>query len=164
MSRITEVKIRRGTSAAWSSTNPVLSDGEPGWDTDTKLLKFGDGTTNWNSLPYSGIPASDKGAASGVATLNSNGIVPFAQQPFVLRSITLSVTAQSGITGNITFPAGLFSSIPVVLVSKTGGGLAKFVPYAVSVTTSGCTVGIFSGDGTTATGNVPVQVVAFPAS
>ena len=30
--------------------NPVLAEGEPGFDTTNNILKIGDGTTNWNSL------------------------------------------------------------------------------------------------------------------
>lgn len=41
---------RRGTAAAWSSANPVLPAGQMGWETDTGVIKFGDGITAWNSL------------------------------------------------------------------------------------------------------------------
>jgi hypothetical protein len=41
------IKLRRGTD--WSS-NPVLSQGEPGFDTTNNILKIGDGTTAWSGL------------------------------------------------------------------------------------------------------------------
>ena len=41
------IKLRRGTD--WSS-NPVLAQGEPGFDTTNNILKVGDGTTAWSSL------------------------------------------------------------------------------------------------------------------
>lgn len=44
-------KLRRGTAAQWS-VNPVLAAGEPGWETDTKKLRIGDGVTPFLSLPY----------------------------------------------------------------------------------------------------------------
>ncbi|MCK9591885.1 MAG: hypothetical protein M0Q91_07745 [Methanoregula sp.] len=43
-------QYRRGTTAAWAAANPVLAVGEPGIDTDLKIIKFGDGTTAWLSL------------------------------------------------------------------------------------------------------------------
>lgn len=43
---------RQGTAAFWSSTNPILGEGERGWETDTNFEKTGDGTTPWNLLPY----------------------------------------------------------------------------------------------------------------
>ena len=48
---IAQIQIRAGTSAAWASANPVLLSGEPGLATDTGVLKFGDGATQWASLP-----------------------------------------------------------------------------------------------------------------
>ncbi len=49
------IKLRRDTASAWALANPVLSAGEPGLETNTGLIKYGDGVTAWNSLPYSGI-------------------------------------------------------------------------------------------------------------
>jgi len=44
--------IRRGTSDAWHTVNPILSYGEPGFEKDTNKLKIGDGVTAWNDLSY----------------------------------------------------------------------------------------------------------------
>lgn len=52
MPAITQVKIRRGTSAQWAATNPVLSAGESGWDSTLSKLKIGDGTATWSALPF----------------------------------------------------------------------------------------------------------------
>ena len=51
------IKLRRGTAAEWSASQPqpggeVLKLGEPGYEKDTRKLKIGDGITPWNSLPY----------------------------------------------------------------------------------------------------------------
>lgn len=46
------IQIRRDTAANWTSVNPTLAQGEMGFETDTKKLKFGDGSTAWNSLLY----------------------------------------------------------------------------------------------------------------
>ena len=46
------IKIRRDTSSNWQSTNPVLEEGELGYELDTGRLKIGDGKTDWNNLPY----------------------------------------------------------------------------------------------------------------
>jgi len=50
---------RNGIAALWTSANPTLLAGEPGFETDTLKYKIGDGATAWNSLPYqaaSGAP------------------------------------------------------------------------------------------------------------
>lgn len=48
----TKIQVRRDTAANWTSTNPTLAAGEQGWETDTKRMKVGDGTTAWTSLGY----------------------------------------------------------------------------------------------------------------
>ena len=48
------IEFRNGTAASWTSTNPVLSQGEPGVETDTGKFKIGDGSTAWSSLAYQG--------------------------------------------------------------------------------------------------------------
>lgn len=56
-----KIQLRRDSSTAWTAANPVLSDGEIGWERDTYQFKVGNGTTAWNSLAYGGIqgPAAD---------------------------------------------------------------------------------------------------------
>jgi len=46
------IQLRRGTANQWTTANPILAAGEAGYETDTKKLKYGDGTSNWTSLPY----------------------------------------------------------------------------------------------------------------
>jgi hypothetical protein len=53
-----KIKFRRDTAAAWTQANPVLAQGEPGFEHDTGLLKIGDGATAWNSLDYASGDAS----------------------------------------------------------------------------------------------------------
>jgi hypothetical protein len=48
----TRIKLRRDTAANWISANPILSAGEPGLETDTRKIKYGDGATAWRDLPY----------------------------------------------------------------------------------------------------------------
>lgn len=60
-------KLRRDEAADWAFKNPVLADGEPGLEKDTRRIKYGDGVSPWNDLPYSGEPLPDDGGASNVA-------------------------------------------------------------------------------------------------
>ena len=52
MSTTAILRHRRDTAANWTSSNPILKDGQIGYETDTRRFKFGDGTTAWNSIPY----------------------------------------------------------------------------------------------------------------
>lgn len=47
-----QIQKRRDTAANWASNNPVLAQGEEGFETDIKRIKIGDGITAWNSLLY----------------------------------------------------------------------------------------------------------------
>lgn len=55
------IQIRNGTAAEWATANPVLLLGEMGLENDTTKIKFGNGVTSWNSLPYaaSGTPGPE---------------------------------------------------------------------------------------------------------
>jgi hypothetical protein len=62
MPAIDTIKIRSGSASLWSSANPILNSGEIGYDTTNKILKIGDGISNWNSLTIIG------GSGSGGST------------------------------------------------------------------------------------------------
>ena len=47
-----KIQIRRDVAANWTSSNPTLSQGEQGYETDTGKIKIGDGSTAWTSLAY----------------------------------------------------------------------------------------------------------------
>lgn len=46
------IQIRRDFSSNWTLNNPILTEGEIGYELDSGKLKIGDGTKNWNSLSY----------------------------------------------------------------------------------------------------------------
>lgn len=46
------IQKRRDTASNWTAANPILASGEPGYETDTKRQKTGDGVTAWTSLAY----------------------------------------------------------------------------------------------------------------
>lgn len=54
-----KIKPRRGTATQWTTSNPVLAEGEIGYEVpDAGIgkglvnMKIGDGVTAWTSLPY----------------------------------------------------------------------------------------------------------------
>ena len=46
------IQLRRDVSDKWSANNPVLFQGEAGYETNTGYLKIGNGITPWNDLSY----------------------------------------------------------------------------------------------------------------
>jgi cytoskeletal protein CcmA (bactofilin family) len=49
------LQFRRGTASQWTNADPTLFAGEVGIETDTRLIKIGDGTTPWTSLVYATV-------------------------------------------------------------------------------------------------------------
>jgi len=77
---IYRIQTRRDTNANWVSNNPALQPGEMGLRTtndsnasvfttmNTPVIKIGDGSTVWNSLPYAFAPGTC--ATNGDASTN----------------------------------------------------------------------------------------------
>jgi hypothetical protein len=66
------ITFRKGTASAWTSANPVLASGEPGYDLTNSILKIGDGVSNWASL--SGIGSTSVGGGSSSTSVRGNVI------------------------------------------------------------------------------------------
>jgi len=68
------IKIRRGTTTQWTTSNRVLQVGELGLDTTLNKLKAGNGSTAWLSLPFLQADADvTELAQDAVATALANG-------------------------------------------------------------------------------------------
>jgi hypothetical protein len=52
---------RRGTAEEWALINPILSAGEMGFETDTGIIKFGDGTTAWVDIRVAYVLRNEAG-------------------------------------------------------------------------------------------------------
>lgn len=63
-----KILLRRDLAANWTSADPVLAQGEPGFETDTAQIKIGDGTTAWTSLPYVVAAGGENNTGSNVGT------------------------------------------------------------------------------------------------
>ena len=70
------VKVKRATAARWASQNPVLAAGEIGYETDTRKMKLGDGTSSWTQLSY--LVAEGTGAAGQAATIRIGTVTTVA--------------------------------------------------------------------------------------
>lgn len=93
-----KIQVRRGTSSQWSSANPTLSAGEIGYETNTKKLKIGDGTTTWGSLAY--FPDSSVIKFDPIGSISSSTVASALQE---LDSDITSLTATVNTKQNIAF-------------------------------------------------------------
>ena len=58
-----EFRDRRDPKDVWTLKNPILENGEHGYEEDTGKFKIGNGLTRWNDLPYfvpAGTASSDE--------------------------------------------------------------------------------------------------------
>jgi hypothetical protein len=95
----TRIQLRRDTASNWGIANPVLAAGEPGLETDTGFVKYGNGVTPWNSLPY----ASTGGGGGGAGSTGPQGVtglqgIPGPQGPQGPQG-PLGPAGPAGITG-----------------------------------------------------------------
>jgi Major tropism determinant N-terminal domain len=75
MSTVETMQQRRDTAANWTAANPVPFSGEWCKETDTGLMKSGDGVTAWTSLPYftgPALPVLKEAAAAVSGALAAN--------------------------------------------------------------------------------------------
>lgn len=69
------IQLRRDYSAKWALVNPVLGEGEPGFETDTQKFKIGTGDARWLDLEYftPGVVATpDETTAIAVALVQAH--------------------------------------------------------------------------------------------
>lgn len=112
------LQIRKGTASQWSEVNPVLSSGEPGYDTTNSILKIGDGVSNWSSLNSHKHNISDiNGFASGVADTINTEMIGGSGISLIYSSQNNTVTIS--VTGIVSGGEGGGSSGPVTVADIT---------------------------------------------
>jgi len=107
---VDKIQIRQDTSANWSSNNPTMSQGELGLETDTRLIKIGDGSITWNNLTYINQPTLNNGTPGSGTTAAEYGDIynhtTVLTMGGTLPSITGDVDQAVGLL-IYTFPAGV---------------------------------------------------------
>jgi len=68
------IQLRRDTTANWNSVDPVLADGEPGYDIVTNEIRIGDGSTAWTGLSGNTISGGG-GASTGNVTFSDINVI-----------------------------------------------------------------------------------------
>ena len=129
---------RRATAEQWLLADPVLAEGEIGYETDTFSFKIGDGVNSWSLLEYfesaaslqatidDYIPLTQKGVALGVAELDANGFVPASQ---------LDIDVSGDINAAI---AALVDSAPGTLdtLNELAAAIGDDADFITTITTS----------------------------
>lgn len=80
--QILTVRIRQkyDTAENWSKNNPVLLAGEIGIESNTNMIKIGNGTSHWNDLTYAGGGGGEGGSVIVDTTLSTESSNPVANR------------------------------------------------------------------------------------
>jgi hypothetical protein len=154
-----KVQMRRDTYANWAAANPVLSAGEWAMETDTGLLKVGNGTSAYNALAYEGPDfhrLTGNGSAIGPAiadffptaaySLPASSATEFEWDLYFTKTtagtVTFTLTSTVGVTNVVAHyyggpvagiqAAGAMISAGVI----AGSGTAVALPATTSLTTA----------------------------
>lgn len=71
------IQIRRDTSTNWTTVDPLLAEGELGYETDTGKMKIGNGNVPWSQLAYlvpGSVNAYTFGTVPPTGTAPANGV------------------------------------------------------------------------------------------
>ena len=92
------IHLRAGTQAEWTAANPVLNRAEPGYETDTKRIKIGDGVTAWSALPYGHLNSDPRNFNSLGFTLDAALTADQGQLTWNADEQTLDLGKGGGVT------------------------------------------------------------------
>ena len=107
----TVIQVKRGTASAWTSANTVLTAGEIGFESDTKKMKVGDGSTAWTSLGYTATDGDISGvtAGTGLTGGGNSGAVTLSIDTATTADLSTAqtLTNKNLTSGTNTFPSSL---------------------------------------------------------
>jgi hypothetical protein len=118
------IQIRRGTAAEWTSANPTLAAGEIGLETDTRKIKFGDGSAAWSSLSYlnpGDIDELSQDAVNAALTMGSG-----LTKSYNDGSNTLTLSLDTGVVATLTGVQTLTNKTISLANNTVTGTLAEF--------------------------------------
>lgn len=100
-----QIQLRRGTASEWTSANPILTQGEFGYESDTTKFKVGDGTASWTELGYAtGGGALTEATASATYLRQDSASATYLSISDALDTYTpLIITASATTSTTYTF-------------------------------------------------------------
>lgn len=127
------LKLRNGSSSEWDSKNPILAEGEAGYDTTKKILKIGDGTAAWNDIPDIVSVSLKKVTGSGNISVTVENNTEYRYTDVTSLNITcpdgefecfIRASFSSGISFSVTNGNPCHSNYDLAV--DTGGGDADY--------------------------------------
>lgn len=131
-----KIQWRRDTKARWAQFNPILMEGEVGYETDTDQYKVGNGVNDWNTLGYRGLDCvQQKGTSKTTpmsqdkttAYLNRTGLMVVGGFGMNETSLNIDYTNKKVIWNGLGRPIFIFNRVPYGSIDPGGG--AATTPY-----------------------------------
>ena len=146
---MTRIQKRRGTAAEWADANPVLAEGEEGYESDTDGVKIGNGEDLWLDRPYTVLPNSGRFNAP----YGADYWVDLANGDY--RTFGTSVAMSALLTHNTTAGLGVVEVRPAIAnkVEAFSGGVAGLVGSGGTIPT-----------GWSRFGSGPMTLIAFSSN
>jgi len=159
-----QIQLRRSTTSEWATANPVLAQGEPGYDYTLKRLKIGDGTTNWDDLPLVNLTGVMKslnksfvgdvtafGYAGNFNSVNTKIVMTGINVPFDCSVDGAYISFNSATIGNCMI--GIYGPVSNVSTLGTLPLVASTASVAVPTTSGSVTI----------TAKIPLTIAELPA-
>lgn len=128
------IQKRHYTAARWTETNPVLYEGEMGFETDTDKFKFGTGAA-WNSTPYAdSVPVATNRAPTSNDSqyrLGQLWLDTAASKLYWLKALAANVATWIAVPDDATIQAMLDDYMAKSVFAKNGGAATGKVDHAL---------------------------------
>lgn len=144
------VQIRRGTKSQWISSNPILANGEMGFEIDTGRLKIGDGSYNWNNLNYIGTSENLTKVYNNIGFSIQKGQAVY----FTGYDTEHSTPFVSPYVANGTISEQLYAGLMLEYASDGDYGFALNLGILYGINTTGSISNIAVGDESWTTGDI----------
>jgi hypothetical protein len=141
LSAQTVIQFRRGSAYLWNNANPILAEGEAGFEIDTGRLKIGNGYSTWTELTYIG---SDEAIQP---VINTNIYTIQKGQAVYAKSVENGQMIIDQYIANNTINKYKFIGLLSSNLGKNGIGTAIYYGNIVGLDTRGTKVSSISAGG-----------------
>jgi hypothetical protein len=152
---VTRIQLRRDRAANWTDTNPILDQGEPGYETDTGNIKYGDGASRWSVLPYGGGPSGPGNTFTlNTATGSTLGGVKIGTGLNINASGVVTVsTASISVVGGVKVDGSTITITNDGTISSSGGAGSPATTATYGTVKLGPIISVYQANTQTVTSN-----------